>query len=216
MIRFWPTVAIAAAVLFRAALASAQIQLVPAATPRWDTAAQIGWTSLDSGYTNVSGRRYNAAALTGSAGFLVTRHLKVSFGTSYAAQAEEYSTNVERVPGTNQQIYTYTQDRFQSTIFSPSVGYQFFENRWVHPTIAAGVQVARETHRLETEGPYTGNRRPETVSSTFHETHVRPFVSAGLKFYTAERVFIQTGVDLTFAERGDRRVTWASGVGFDF
>jgi hypothetical protein len=75
MIRFWPTVAIAAAVLFRAALASAQIQLVPAATPRWDTAAQIGWTSLDSGYTNVSGRRYNAAALTGSAGFLVTRHL---------------------------------------------------------------------------------------------------------------------------------------------
>jgi hypothetical protein len=216
MTRFWPTLAIAAAVLFRAALASAQIQLAPATSPRWDAAGQIGWTSLDSGYTNVSGRRYNAAAFTGSAGFLLTRHLKVSFGASYAAQAEEYRTNAERVPGTNQQIYTYTQDRFQSTVFHPSIGYQFLENRWVHPTIAVGAQVARETHHLETEGPYIGNRRPETVSSTFHETKMRPFVSAGLKFYTGERAFIQTGVDVTFAERGDRRVTWATGVGFDF
>lgn len=214
MTRFLAGVAAALAVLFHSPIASAQIQLAPADAPRFDAAVQVGWTSADSGNVNLSDRRYDSGAVAGSAGVFLTRHLKFTFGAAQTGDGSAYQTTVRAQPGTPP-VYSFSEHRFHATTFNSAIGYQFFENRWVHPMVAVGVQVAHETDRVETQGPFT-DRVPAVSVSTVTGTHVRPFVGAGVKFYMSERAFIQTNLDVIVSASPAQRVTWVTGVGFDF
>jgi hypothetical protein len=205
----------AAGLALTATQAFAQVQLVPATVPRFDMEGQVGWTNVGVTGLQTFDTDYTAPSASGSVGIGLTRHVSATFGAGYSGHGSLYSNSVMVIPGQTTQ-YTYSEHRFQTVMFRSAIRYQFFENRWVHPSVAIGAQVARETDRVTTQGMLSPGGVPlAAMTEERQRSQLAPFISAGVKFYVAERLYIRTGLDVTLAAR-DRRIAWMSGVGVDF
>jgi hypothetical protein len=106
---------------------------------------------------------------------------------------------------------------FRRTTVAPSLAYQFFENRWVHPFLGAGIEGIREAEQLDVQLVPPGGPRPSLPT---RETRVRysarPFITGGVKFYVSERAFIRTDMLSTFSSGGAESAVWRIGAGVDF
>jgi hypothetical protein len=197
----------------------AQVQLVPAIVPKWDAGVQFGWSTTALPGADPPDRafhpRYNAATLSASATTLLTRHVRVGFGADYAGDGTQYSNSLVVLPGFATPQYVFRQHRYQETAFNAFVGYQFFENRWVHPSLAFGAQAFREVHRVTNQSPSSRGGSITTTLPVERTVRVCPFADAAVKFYVAERAFIRSSVQVGVSS-GSPRFTWTTGLGFDF
>jgi hypothetical protein len=212
--------ALAALVLCGVPPASAQDQLVTTFVPetqrRWDAAGLVGWRGVNKSELAPDWNEwYDAAAFSIAAGRYLTPHLKVDLDLSTTSVGRVESQDIVSSPGTLP-FYYFREYRFRRTTLAPSLVYQAFENRWVHPFIGVGLEGVRETQRLEIQ--VVPGRGALTQSAP--ESHVvyraRPFVTGGLKFYVTERGFIRTDFVSAFSSDGAESAVWRVGAGVDF
>src|SRR5687768_6390581 len=151
-----------AAALFTASGARAQVAPVVTLTPerpaRWDVSGHAGWLGVnksdifDTGWNDW----YDAGSFGASAGYYWTSHLKTEFDVATTTESRIFAYESLILPGEPYLYpYPYQQSRqhfFRSTSFSGGASYQFFENSWFHPFLGLGVDVVRESTRVDT--PY--------------------------------------------------------------
>jgi hypothetical protein len=218
-----------AGALFLSAPAGAQqatgITLSPDRPARWDAAGHVGWLGvnksdiIDTGWNEW----YDTGAFGVSAGYYWTRHLKTELDVAIATESEIFTYDSLILPG---ELYPYPRPRqhfFRSSTYSGSVSYQFFENSWFHPFLGAGVDVVRESSRMNVGQQVVPGRdgRPplilpaETIGWNAEVT-ARPFAAGGFKVYVSERAFVRSDFRTSFSSKGAESVLWRAGVGFDF
>lgn len=215
-------VALAGLVLCGVSSAAAQDQLVttfvPDAQRRWDAAWFVGWRGVDkSDVAPEWDEWYDVAAFSVSSSRYLTPHIKIDVDLSTTTVGSVFEQETVSGPGSFPTYY-YRERRFRRTVLAPTLAYQFFENRWVHPFFGVGVEGVRETERVEVEVlPIRGPLPPPAGVPTKRITYsARPFLIGGAKFYVSERAFIRTDVLSTFASGGAESAVWRVGAGLDF
>jgi hypothetical protein len=213
-----------AAILFARIAAAQTISLAPSDPKRWDTSITIGWLGGDK--EELAGEWndwYDTFATSVEAGRYWTPHFKTDLTATFTTDGDVYSQEQFTVPGQRFPTFFSRELRFGLTALNLSASYQFLENTWVHPFVAAGLQLAWERHRVETpfptafgrdgRGPFPVPLSPDPSGTTFDP---RPFVSGGAKFYVSEQGFIRSDLSAAFDGRGVTRVWWRVGGGIDF
>ena len=212
---------LAALVLCNVSLATAQDQLVTTFVPdsqrRWDTAWLVGWRGVNKSEVAPDWNQwYDVGAYSASAGRYLTPHLKIDLDVSTTTTGRVYGQEQFGNPGplASYEIRLYG---FRRTTVSPSLVYQFFENRWVHPFLGAGIEGIREGEQLDVQlVPPFAPRPPVTTRETRVRYSAQPFITGGVKFYVSERAFIRTDVLSTFSSGGAESAVWRIGAGVDF
>lgn len=226
--------AFAAAALLGAHAAAAQerpVSPAPVTPARWDLAGQAGW--LGSNKTGIGDEWndwYDAAAFGVAAGHYVTPHLKVEAQAASSRQGRIYSQEIIQVPGAAFPTFSSREHFFAAQTLGAGVSHQFFENEWFHPFVGAGLEMVRETHRIDTPQqfisgrpepatplvPAVGQLVPATTGATDVSWAARPYLATGFKWYVTERGFIRSELRSSFSRRGAEHVVWSGGVGIDF
>jgi hypothetical protein len=195
-----------AAILFARAAIAQTISLVPSDPRVWDTSVTIGW--LAGNKQAIAGEWndwYDTLATSVDLGRYWTSHLKSEAAATLTTAGTVYSR------------LSPSEHRFAFRALNVSAVYQAFENSWVHPFVAAGVQFGSERERART---FAVPQRAGAVALPTETTHtafeVRPFLSGGAKFYVSERAFIRTDLSGAFDGGGGTRVWWRFGGGIDF
>jgi hypothetical protein len=205
------------------AAAAQTIDLSPAAPKRWDASAHVGWlTGNKTELAEEWNDWYDTFAVSAEVGRYWTPHLKTEVGGTFTTEGSVFSSASLVVPGQDFPVFYTREHHVRLDAFTASIGYQFFENTWVHPVVAAGVHVGRE--RTRTEAPFgaafdrTGRPIPipEPAETTRIDVDARPFVSGGAKFYFGEIGFFRTDLSVVVDGGGASRVHWRAGFGVDF
>jgi len=230
MIRTSRSAALAfAAALFTASGARAQvaptITLTPERPARWDVASHAGWLGVnksdlfDTGWNDW----YDAGSFGVSAGYYWTLHLKTEFDVATTTKSRIFDYESLILPGEPYPYQRSSEHFFRSTTFSGGASYQFFENAWFHPFLGLGVDVVRESTRMQAPYQFIPLRdgRPPLIlpaATTDWEASVtaRPFATGGFKWYVSERAFFRGDLRTSFSSKGGDSVVWRAGVGFDF
>jgi hypothetical protein len=208
-----------AAALFTALPAAAQsaaVVLTPAGAPRIDVAGQVAWLGQHAISTD---KWFDAGAFSLSAGYYVTPHIKVEGDFGTAAKGSFYTDEYISTPTAPYPLYRVREHQVSLSTGSAAVAYQLFENRWVHPFLAAGLEIARTRDRIDVP-PFYGDPRaaalPIPPPQTTTSYSVRPVVNSGFKFYIAPRAFVRTDLRWTFERSTSATVAWRGGIGIDF
>jgi len=212
-----------AMVLSAAAVVHAQgngaVVLGNPAPPAWDASGHMAWLTVDRGPGVSSWNRwYDVASAGASVGRFLGPHLKLEFDAAASASAAVYAERSVTVPSQPYPVYYTQPERFRMTTLSAGVSYQFFDNRWFHPVVGAGVETSRETRTVDSivlglpPPPGVGLDPPGTTVSWRN----RAFASAGFKWFVSERTFIRSDVRPTFDADGVTQLSWRSGFGVDF
>jgi hypothetical protein len=217
------TVAIAV-LLVGASAAIAQtptITLTPPDRDRWDVAVHAGRQGVDrSDIGDEWNGWYESGAVSASAGYYLTPHLKLEADVARAAEASLYVQYPSVIPG---QPWAYPRVRdhhFRTTTASGAVVWQFFENQWFHPFAGAGVLVLHERQRADALPPQLiGGTSPFVLPGLpelkVSRTAAQGFVTTGFKVYVSKQAFIRTDLRVGIA-RGAESAVWRAGVGVDF
>ena len=132
----------------------------PGGERHWDTAWFVGWRGVDkSDLAPDWNDWYDVAAFSGSAGRYLTPHLKIDLDVSTTTTGRVYGQEPFGIPGPLP-YYQLRSYGFRRTTVAPSLAYQFFENRWVHPFLGAGIEGIRESERLDVQFLPPGGPRP--------------------------------------------------------
>ena len=217
-------IAAVAIALVSAAPSAAQtssVSLQPADAPRWDVTGHAAWlgvhrTNAEPAWSN---GWFDAGAFGASTGYYWTSHLKLEADVATSTRANFFT--VEPVASSGRTIFRSQEHRLTATTAGVNVAYQFFENRWVHPFVAAGVEVARERDRVESNlppviGPDGRAPFPLPTVETTTSYAVRPTLGGGFKFYVGEHAFVKTEIRSTVDGTGAATFAWRGGVGIDF
>jgi len=217
------TAMLVGALVFTRSAAAQTISLVPADTPRWDVGGTVGWlgrTERSAVGTFRDGTWLNAGSFGASLAYHWNPHLIVEGEVATSSSASFYSLESVAVSGRSTPTFLSREHHVKTTGGSASIVYQFFENRWVHPFLTAGVESVRNRDRIETFAPLPTPAAPFSVPTIASETKtadaVRPLFGGGFKFYVTERAFIRTDVRFAFDGPGLASTTWRSGIGVDF
>lgn len=213
------------ALLLVAGSADAQAE-VPAAQPRADFHAVIGWQNLrqDRGrdtfdtFNNWSNGIFYGGA---GAGWHWTDHFKTQVDVGAGTLGRHYRYRALTINGVQTSSSSRVAVRQSSVAVSQQ--YQFFRNQWFHPRLGAGLDIARETRREEfqpvfTYDPVTRTSRqvsPARIEGPSHDTIVRPFGELGFKGYMTRRAFFTGDVRL-MVRGGIDEVLFRIGFGVDF
>ena len=211
------------ALLFARTVAAQSVSLTPSDPQRWDTSVSIGWLTGDkSDLTSDEWNDwYDTFATSLEVGRYWTAHLKTEAGVTFTNEGDVYAQERLTVPGLPSGVFATRRHGFRITAVDLAAAYQFFENSWVHPFAAAGLQLAWERQRVESPFPVFTREGgpialPDLNDRTRTESLVAPFVSAGAKFYVTERGFFRSDVSAAFDRDGAARVCWRVGGGIDF
>jgi len=195
--------------------ASAQQPVPLAAIGRWDVAGQLAL--LNRNKTELGSRWdhwYEAPLIQGSAGHYWTPHLKTEL---------EIATSGQGTIGVEEDL-RYREHMLRESTLGATAVYQFLDNKWVHPFVGAGLEVARERHVAESL-PSSMQRFPTTalppalrpVPAIDNISYsVRPVLTGGFKFYVSQRAFVRTEVRTSFSTDRPLAIQWRGGVGIDF
>ena len=204
---------------FAAAQALSAVSLGDPAPPGWDASGHLSWLTVDkTGIAPEWDRWYDVASFGGSLGRFVGPHLKVEVDAATSASANVYVQRQVSIPTQPYPIFVSQPHRFRMTTVSGGAAYQFFDNRWFHPFVGAGIEAARETRTVEpvffpTVPPGTVVLDPPGTTSTWRAL---PFADVGFKLFVSERAFLRSDVRTTFDRNGVSHVSWRNGLGFDF
>ena len=210
-------------VLCMGSAAGAQtVILPPAATPRPDLAATIGWLSANKSELTDYNDWYNRSAQAALMfGWYWSPHLKTELEASVSGEAELHGAREEFINGVR--FFTASEYAFSTRRLTLSGQYQFGENAWFHPHVATGIDINwEEVRRLDRDvyvyDPLTrlsrlAHRAVEHPPQT--DTHVRPFLAAGFKGYFTQRGFVRSDLRVVFGRRVEEAIL-RFGFGFDF
>jgi hypothetical protein len=202
-------------------MARAQPSVIP--LPRNDVVISIGWFGgdyLDRDTYDLGWKPSVHLGLGG--GHYWTDNLKTEVEAVWISPVE--TTSYEQVPIGGGFSYGRTAYRFQSSKLSFSQTYQFGRNAWVHPFLAAGVDVdylrSVEDRPIQLATTVVNNRTGIPVQiPALHETEstiqARPFVKGGFKMYASDRLFFTTEWKLGLGD-GVQNALWKTGIGVDF
>jgi opacity protein-like surface antigen len=216
--------ALAAAALLWPAAASAQgaaaVSLTPPDVRRWELSADVGWLSnnksaIASGWNDW----LDVPFAGGSLGRSITPALKADVRLAIAGEGHVYEEQRIDVPGQPFPAFRLVEHRVRTTTLSGGIVYQFFENRWFHPHVGAGLEIGRESDRVLTEEqrvpPPGAQMFPALDRGTRLSWHARPVVSTGFKWYVNERGFIRSDLRVTVGAGRAAQVAWTAGIGVD-
>ncbi len=131
-----------------------------------------------------------------------------------ASVRQPISGSTPRRSSTAARARSIPEHRFSTRRLAIGQQYQFYRNVWVHPFVAAGLDLTWERQDRTDEIYWSLPSRVET-----HPTRTtllaRPFATAGLKAYFNSQAFFRTDMKLTF-DRGVDEVLLRIGVGVDF
>jgi hypothetical protein len=198
------------------------VMLVPAGTPRWDTAALVTWLGEHRRFQSPSGGEWLGVASGGGiVGYYWTSHLKAELDVSTATRGEIYSYETIPLPGAPTPLFLQRDHEFRISTTSAGLVGQFFENAWFHPFVGAGIELVRERELIETVVPPFAPRDARAIglvpqSETELRYRSRPYLATGFKAYLSERAFIRTDIRTSWSGDGLAALAWRSGVGVDF
>jgi len=170
------------------------VSLSPAEPAKWDLAGHVGWLgSNKSGIGDDWNGWYDAASGGVTAGYYLTPHVKTEFQVTASRQGRVYSQESIPVPGGAFPVFRSRDHFFSASTFAGGVSRQFFENQWFRPFVSGGLEIVRETHRIDTPQQFiSGRPNPATplvpvpvqiLPATSEPTDVRwaarPYVAAG-------------------------------------
>jgi hypothetical protein len=205
----------------------AQSPAVPAAIPpgpvmRGDVHAVMGWQSLrdheavDRYNDWLNDIFYGAAGV----GWYWNDHLKTQVDFGAGTRGETY--RFEQLIANGVPTYESAQVHVQQTNFGIGQQYQFFRNRWFHPQVGGGVDVARRSARSEYLPVTVFDNVTRTVriivpgrTEENTEVIVRPFVETGFKAYMTRKTFFTSDARVLF-KSGFDEVLFRFGFGVDF
>lgn len=193
------------------------------ALPRFDVHAAAGWQNLNKAQPQPYYNDWLNAILYGGAGagWYWTDHLKTQVDFGAGTRAEQYRTRQFVVNG--QPAYASSRAAIRETNVSIGQQYQFFRNQWFHPHAGAGVELARETTRLDYQAVsvYDPASRTSTLLSPEYTTNPPPrllarvFAEGGFKAYLSRRAFFLGDMRIMF-RGGVDEVLFRAGFGVDF
>lgn len=213
-----------AAWLSGVAVAAAQ---QPPAAPltRADVDFVFGWQNLEQIQPSGSLSRDNwiNEIFCGGAGAGVywTDHVKTQVDVGVSTHGVQHRYGPTVIDGQSTTTSSRLDVRRQSLAVSQQ--YQFFRNQWIHPHVAAGVEIARETTTVAYDPIYvfdTTSRvsKQAVLAHTDGPTHrliARPFAEAGFKAYMTRRAFF-TGEMRVGVWHGLDDLLFRGGFGIDF
>jgi outer membrane protein W len=212
-------VALAAALVTAANEASAQTgpRLV-----RGDLSGTAGWLSAGTViYSPRDSKDWHSSLFgTVSAGWYWTDNLKTEIDVGAGTQAAGYRFRYVVIDG--RPTYRNSDFTFSRRILGISQQYQFFQNAWFHPYVAAGANLTweRSTEHFSSVfvGDLPGDPRglPPTITDGPKTTFaVRPLVGTGFKAYMTPRSFFRTDLRVRF-HGGPDETLLRFGFGIDF
>jgi hypothetical protein len=142
----------------------------------------------------------------GGAGWYWTDNLKTQIDVGAGTRQSQYG--VEPVTIDGRQTFQPFRVGIRESNVAISQQFQFFRNQWFHPHAGAGLELARETSRVEYQLPERSG--PETGRWL-----ARPFADLGFKAYMTRRAFFLGDVRLMF-RGGVDEVLFRTGFGVDF
>lgn len=190
--------------------------------PRADVSGTVGWLAVEktSREPYFDDRWHHTAFGGAGAGWYWTPHLKteVDFGVG----GDEVSYDSRQVVVNDLPAFVTTESRFSRRVLGVSQQYQFYDNAWFHPHVAAGANVTWERITDVTRPIVVFDRpgpgrvlAPERVEGPRTEVKVTPFVATGFKAYVTPRAFFRS--DIRFGIRsGIDDVLIRAGFGIDF
>jgi hypothetical protein len=188
-----------------------------------DVTGSIGWLAGNkSDLAENWNDWYDTFATSLDVGYYWTPNFRTDAGVLLTNEGTVYSHQEHRIPGENASIFVQREHHFRVTAFSASATYQFFENTWVHPFLAAGVQFTNERERAFSQDVPFFRRdltrvdipiAPPRQATAFS---VRPVAMGGAKFYVNERGFVRTDLGVAWHDGGVAQVMWRAGIGVDF
>jgi hypothetical protein len=189
---------------------------------RGDVAGTIGWSTVNRSELASYNTWRGEGLFELRGGWYWTNHLKTSLDVSTTTGTDVYSVGPSLVGGV---LPVYPTSRYELSEVHTAVTqvYQFGENAWVHPYVAGGVDVVRET-RSQRDDPLffydQVTRQSRLLRDVFQHpdrTVVRAhgLVSAGIKAYLSRKAFFLTDFRVTVGRRAEQ-VHWSFGVGVDY
>jgi hypothetical protein len=168
--------------------------------------------------------RWHQSLLTSAAGgHYWTDHMKTEIEVAWMSPVTFDSYETATVDGGT--TYSTSAYRFQDVQLSFAQTYQFGRNAWVHPYVAAGLDVDHlrqsEDRPPQATAIYFNNRAADATVTLpglrEREVSVRvsPFAKAGFKMYLSDRTFFTTEWKCGAGE-GLHHVSWKTGFGVDF
>jgi hypothetical protein len=189
---------------------------------RGDISGTVGWITLNKSEVSSYNNWRTEGLFSVRAGWYWTNHLKTSIDASITTDADVYVAGQSGVfPGVP--LYPSSRYTFRGHHLGISQAYQFRHNQWVHPFLAAGVDILAE-RRSQREDPlffYDQVTRQTRVLRDAIEhpdrtdVRTRAMISGGLKAYVSRKAFVLTDVRVTFGRRAEE-LHWGFGVGADF
>ena len=209
-------ICLSCALLVAAGPAAAQgVTLSPSNPKNWDASITVGWLGGDK---HAIAERYNdwydTFATSVDAGRYWTPHIKTEIGVTLTTEGTVYSPRQLPGPG-GTPVFFSEEHRFGLRAVNLSAAYQFLDNQWAHPFLAAGVHLGWEREKVQ-RWPLSGPGLPAPVTQSGTDFDARPFISGGSKFYVNEQGFFRTDLSAAFDSRGAAIVWWRIGGGFDF
>jgi hypothetical protein len=192
------------------------------ALPRGDAAGFVAWQIADQESRDPFNRDDWDSSLFGgaSAGLYWTQHLKTELDFGASTTSENYRSRQVLI-GNAVTFQTSLLESSRRTI-GVSQQYQFYENAWFHPHVAAGANFTWERRTEYFHPPYvfdpaTGRPLPGTERTEGPSTAltVRPFVAGGFKAYMTPRWFFRADTRFAF-KRGFEESQVRVGVGRDW
>ena len=189
---------------------------------RADVTGTVGWFSADKSGISSYNDWYSRSAYGGATfGWYWTDHLKSELELGATSAAELYRSRPIDIQG--QQTYVSSEHQFSTRRLVAGQQYQFYRNAWVHPHVAAGVDLTWETHQQEDQpvffyDPQSRVSRvvqPARTVGPSTDLRVRPFVELGTKLYVSPRSFFRSDLRVTLGG-GAEEVLVRFGFGVDF
>lgn len=198
--------------------------------PLWDASGSIAFHNVRASEAQRGPDDFDHwdanAELRGQAGRYLTSHLKVEFAVLAPMSYDFYERISVPAPAVPGGVGTTWVDRNVTVLsLQPALTWQFFENTFVHPYVAAGVSVdVANIHRFRDAGAdsvfASGNRSfrfdVPAVDTRETVTEFRPFVAFGTKSYFNEHWFARPEVQLGFGQSRLGQVSLRLGIGRDF
>jgi hypothetical protein len=201
---------------------AAPVTFPTAPTPRPDIAGSLGWLNVNKSELSDSNDWYNRSAQGALVfGWYWSTHIKTELEVSASTEAELYTARDEIINGLR--AFVASEYGFGTTRMTLSGQYQFGENAWFHPHLAAGIDFNRESVRRLDRDVYVydpAGRTPAVVHRAVqypavHEWHVRPVIGAGFKGYFTQKGFVRSDLRVTVGKRVEEAIV-RFGVGVDF
>jgi hypothetical protein len=196
---------------------------------RWDVAVGTGIFNGHPGHSVAAESYddwYHTATLALTVGRYLTPHVKVEGEVTLNREGGWYGQRLIDVPGVGP--YPVSLEQFTRTnSVSATIGWQFFENQWVHPFMMAGISADFDRSRAHIwpQSYFRGDPRVpgnETVISTDRVEQLgttraaRGLIGGGAKLYVTPQAFFRADTRIGIGADSSGHVAFRLGFGVDF